>query len=324
MKLHRIFLAAALACSMTLTGLAQPSATGRHEPAIHFIEVQPGVKLEVLDWWGEGRALVLLHGAGCTAHIFEPFAPRFAPRHRVIAITRRGAGASAMPASGYSDERFGQDVLAVVDQLRLPRPVLVGHSMAGAEMSWLNAHARARFSGFLYLDALGPTAFYSESSNDPGYLPFALTAMRARLDRLVPGSGELHPKKIAEEAIAEMPALQQQLQRWLAAVRDFPEPTEQDLRSAPPYLRELALNLHRYPSLTGPILATVPVAPGTPATPAPRTRIPEKRTLSQIDAFAYAVPSARVVRLPGATHFVFQSNEAEVVAAMEAFLVSLE
>jgi non-heme chloroperoxidase len=33
------------------------------------------VNLEVLDWGGSGRPLVLLAGLGNTAHIFDKFAP---------------------------------------------------------------------------------------------------------------------------------------------------------------------------------------------------------------------------------------------------------
>ena len=46
---------------------------GWHDPSPHkvqFIRVQENVQLEVLDWGGAGRPLVLLAGAGCTAHIY--------------------------------------------------------------------------------------------------------------------------------------------------------------------------------------------------------------------------------------------------------------
>jgi pimeloyl-ACP methyl ester carboxylesterase len=39
--------------------------------------------------------------------------------------------------------------------------------------------------------------------------------------------------------------------------------------------------------------------------------------------FEAVLPSARVVRLPGASHFVFLSNEADVLREMRAFIRSL-
>ena len=44
---------------------------------------------------------------------------------------------------------------------------------------------------------------------------------------------------------------------------------------------------------------------------------------SQEKAFANGVPTARVVRLPGADHFVYLSNEADVLREMRAFLAGL-
>jgi pimeloyl-ACP methyl ester carboxylesterase len=42
---------------------------------------------------------------------------------------------SSIAASGYGGDRLGDDVLAVLDALTLPRPVLVGHSHGGEELS---------------------------------------------------------------------------------------------------------------------------------------------------------------------------------------------
>ena len=42
-----------------------------------------------------------------------------------------------------------------------------------------------------------------------------------------------------------------------------------------------------------------------------------------VKAFETGVPSARVVRIPHASHYIFQSNEADVLREMKAFLGSL-
>jgi len=49
----------------------------------------------------------------------------------------------------------------------------------------------------------------------------------------------------------------------------------------------------------------------------------EARTGAQAKAFENGIPSARVVRLPRANHYVFLSNEADVLREMNAFLASL-
>jgi len=64
---------------------------------VQFIQVQPGVKLEVLDYGGSGRAMVFLAALGQNAHDWDRFAPKFVSRYHVYAITRRGFGNSDKP-----------------------------------------------------------------------------------------------------------------------------------------------------------------------------------------------------------------------------------
>jgi pimeloyl-ACP methyl ester carboxylesterase len=47
------------------------------------------------------------------------------------------------------------------------------------------------------------------------------------------------------------------------------------------------------------------------------------RTSAQADAFQAGIPGARVVRLPNASHMIFQSNEADVLREIDAFLAKL-
>lgn len=64
---------------------------------VQMISVEPNVKLEVLDWGGPGRSLVLLAGMGDTAHVFDTFAPKLTAKYHVYGITRRGFGVSSKP-----------------------------------------------------------------------------------------------------------------------------------------------------------------------------------------------------------------------------------
>src|SRR5947209_8008774 len=70
-------------------------------PKVQFVTVADGVKLEVLDWGGTGRSLVMLAGLGATAHSFDAFAQKLASTYHVYGITRRGFGASTVTPAGY-------------------------------------------------------------------------------------------------------------------------------------------------------------------------------------------------------------------------------
>src|ERR1700675_4590600 len=139
------------------------------DPSSHttqFVTVDDNVKLEVLDWGGTGRPLVLLAGLGNTAHVFDEFAPKLISDYHVYGITRRGCGASSVPDSGYSPDRLGDDVVEVLDTLKLDAPVLVGHSIAGEEMSSVGTRHPKRIAGLIYLDAAYPYAYYDPARGD--------------------------------------------------------------------------------------------------------------------------------------------------------------
>src|SRR5262245_48603535 len=101
---------------------AAPWDTAWHDPSPHrerMVSVDRDVSLEVLDWGGTGRPLVLLAGLGNTAHVFDDFAPRLAQLGHVYGVTRRGYGRSSVPQAGYDADRLADDVLAVLDALKL-------------------------------------------------------------------------------------------------------------------------------------------------------------------------------------------------------------
>src|SRR5882672_8842027 len=97
---------------VTTTGFAQESVPWQ-DPSKHqvqFVTVEEGVRLEVLDWGGTGRPVVLLAGSGNTAHVFDEFAPKLASFYHEYGITRRGYGVSTHSDSGYSEQRLAEDV----------------------------------------------------------------------------------------------------------------------------------------------------------------------------------------------------------------------
>jgi pimeloyl-ACP methyl ester carboxylesterase len=152
--------------------------TAWKDPSPHsarFVNVDTNVKLEVLEWPAPQarnvRTLVLVPGLGNTAHIFDTMAPKLAARYRVVGVTRRGFGASSAPASGYGADRLGDDVLAVIEALSLSRPVLVGHSLGGEELSSIGSRHPDKVAGLVYLDAGYSYAFYAPGLEPVGGPP---------------------------------------------------------------------------------------------------------------------------------------------------------
>jgi non-heme chloroperoxidase len=139
-----------------------------HDPSKHkvqFVTVEDDIRLEVLDWGGSGRPVVLLAGLGNTAHIFDGFADKLSGPYHVYGITRRGWGESSHPNDddGYDEQRLADDILSVLDSLKIAAPVLVGHSIAGDELTAIGAQHSERIAGLVYLDAAAdPTDDYTQ------------------------------------------------------------------------------------------------------------------------------------------------------------------
>ena len=122
---------------------------------VTFVEVEPGVRLEVLDWGGadKPRTLVLLTGRGDNAHVYDQFAFQFTDDFHVLGITRRGFLPSSQPEDGYDVETRARDDIAVLDALGIKKAVFVGHSLAGSELSELGEVYNNRVEQLVYLDA---------------------------------------------------------------------------------------------------------------------------------------------------------------------------
>ena len=125
----------------------------RANPKSDFVEVN-GIRLHYLDWGGNGPTLIFLTGMGCSAYIFNKFAPRFTDRFRVLALTRRGQGDSDYPETGYEADTLTDDIRQFMEHLQIDRAILAGHSLAGVELTHFAASHPTRVEKLIYLDAL--------------------------------------------------------------------------------------------------------------------------------------------------------------------------
>ena len=90
---------------------------------------------------GDGpRTLLFSHGWGGSSSGFfwqEMFAHLDLSDLRVILVDARGHGESEQVTTGFTTERFAQDMFAVADAARAESVVLVGYSMSGRWAQWM-------------------------------------------------------------------------------------------------------------------------------------------------------------------------------------------
>ena len=287
---------------------------------VRYVTVQKDIKVEVLDWGGTGPPLVLLPGGGDTAHVFDSFAPKFTASHHVYGITRRGFGKSTHPlptVENFNAERLGDDVLAVINALKLHKPVLAGHSIAGEELSSVCSRDPEKVAGLIYLDAALGFAFYSGHRGAMS-VDIDLNELRRELDLLKSPQSLPQLKATVRQLLqAGLPDAKGDLEDWQRNLQSLPDTPAAS--NAPPLTYRDEVNVaiaegeQKYTKLNCPILAIF-------AWPSNVTMT----AVVQAHALETAMPSAHVVRVPNASHYVYRTNEAQVEREMKSFMSSLQ
>jgi non-heme chloroperoxidase len=332
---HRSCLAGSVLLALLGVPLHSQSLATWKDPSPHttrFVTVDNGVRLEVLDWGGSGRPMILLAGGGNTAHVFDDFAPKLTAHSHVYGITRRGFGASGYSATDHPADRLGDDVVAVVEALNLEKPILVGHSIAGVELSSVaNSHA-SRVAGLVYLDAAYSYAF----DNGKGASIMEIQKLQGP-----------QPPPPSKTDLASFSALQKYYERVNGFL--FPEAELRAQRESTPdggvgKQRDLPGTALFMPLMTGTKKYTAIPAPALVIFANPHSQgiwvdentdpsvqtaaktystALEALTERQEKSVENGIPTAHVITLPSANHYVFLSNEAEVLKDIDAFLASL-
>ena len=290
---------------------------------VRFVSAAPGVRLEVLDWGGSGPPLVFLSGLQDVAHGFDDFAPGFTDRFHVLAITRRGYGASSRTSSGYDLDTRVADLRAVLDSLGLSRVALAGHSIAGDELTAFAGRFPERVSGLVYLDAAydhsGVRVLMRASPPPPIMLPS---------DSAAPAAVQAYLLRVFGMRIPEA---------QLRAIARYDSSGKLAADVTPGVVDSLVIAGAGHPdyaSVRVPALAIYAVTDSAPQVfpswetldPAARaaarhfTLVLQRWAATERARFRRGLPAGQVVELHGANHYVFSSHGSEVTRAMRAFL----
>jgi pimeloyl-ACP methyl ester carboxylesterase len=151
---HRhIAYAALVAILIANAAVAQQGATARPAaPAVQvgqkssFFTTSDGVKIHYLTHGNRGSWVMLIHGYSDSAQRMwfnTGIAPEIAKRHRVVAIDNRNHGQSDKPIAGGSGR--AQDVIELMDHLKIDRAHIHGYSMGGGIVGQLLALIPNRF-----------------------------------------------------------------------------------------------------------------------------------------------------------------------------------
>ncbi len=151
----------------------------------------PGDMVPVAEWRlhvrisgsDEAPAVLLLHGFGASLHTWDSWAEGLSASHRVIRVDLPGSGLSEPdPAGTYTDARSIQMLVALLDQLKVSRASVVGHSIGG-RIAWSFAALHPDRTDHLVLVAPDGFASPGFEYGQPAEVPAALGLMRHLLPK---------------------------------------------------------------------------------------------------------------------------------------------
>lgn len=293
---------------------------------LHRVQRAPvaeNVELELLDFGGQGPALVFLAGRGNTGHVFDDFAPEFRSAYHVYSITRRGYGASSWPEQGYDTATLSEDVVRVLDSQGIAKAVLVGHSLAGEEITWLATHHPERVEKVLFLDIQTRGDLSAElyrvvplptpHEPDPAILA-SRTTVAAAIARDVGGPFPEHEIDATVEFDAKTGRYLRDHQRPDADTQLAMSALKVDFAA----IRAPVLYLH-----TGelPPEQAEEVGGFAQLTPAQQEKLREMipKGLQRVTEVR-SMPRWRIVQLKHADHYIWITNRGDVLREMKAFL----
>jgi pimeloyl-ACP methyl ester carboxylesterase len=285
--------------------LAQPAWRDPSPHEVRFVPVESSVRLEVLDWGGTGRPIVFV-GCYLTAHVYDDIAPKLTDQFHVYAVTRRGVGASDHPATGYDPQRRAGDILTVINALRMQKPMLIGNSCGGDILHAVGAEQPDRLGGLVYLDA----------AEDPTITDYVLP----------PVDMANVPAKVGKPVPVTLPESERrQMAAWPLdpAIR---KAIVEDNRVRPAYarIRVPVLSIDRVETMEQTFRDYAPANDQQRAAVS-QVYVAKRARLAKWEGDLLAgVPAARIVELPGASLFMFLSNETDVIRELRAFAATLQ
>ena len=248
-----------------------------------------GLRLHVLDYGGAGVPLVVLPGITSPAITMDFVARELVGPVRPIVLDVRGRGLSDAGPS-YRLDDYAADTEAVVTDLDLDRPILLGHSM-GARIAAVTA-ARGRV-------ALRGTVLVDPPMSGPGRGPYPTTldTFRGQLAQARRGTDAA---EVARSWPRWPPREQALRAHWLASC-------DADAIDATHHGFETEDFFDTWPSVPAP--TTLVYGVDSPVVIA-----------AGVAEAARANPSARLVGIPDAGHMVFWDNPAAALATVREVL----
>ncbi len=164
-------------------------------------------------------SLVLVHGWTNSRDVWGEHPKTLSRTHRVVALELAGHGESGADREEWTIDAFGEDVVAVVEQLALERVVLVGFSMGGGVVLEAAERLGNRVLGVVFVDTFkDPDYRLSDAEAEQMLAAFRANWGDTSFVRAFAFTPDA-PDSLIEYVAARMPA--QPREHWFTVFRSF-------------------------------------------------------------------------------------------------------
>jgi pimeloyl-ACP methyl ester carboxylesterase len=281
---------------------AAPSSAGPQAPSgwTEGYVLANGIRIHYWRTGGSNPPLVMAHGSSDDGRCWTNLAREFQDQYDIIMFDARGHGLSDPPSPSDPPDVQVEDLAGVIKELKLDRPILMGHSMGSSSV--------ARFA------AKYPDVARAVILEDPGLVRPATPAAGAA----APGAGAAPPTPeqrrmtiLARNNMSEAELVagcmksspkwgRSECELWAPSKRRHHPGTVQNAPSALPPVTEL------FAKITAKTLILKADAQGD--------------LRKQNEDIAGRLPHGKIVHIEGAGHNVRRENKAQTIEVMKAFL----
>lgn len=274
-----------------------PSSAGPQPPAgwTDGYVVANGIRIHYWRTGGNKPPLVMAHGSSDDGLCWTNLAREFQDQYDIIMFDARGHGLTDPPSPSDPPDVQVEDLAGLIKELKLVRPILMGHSMGSSSV--------ARFA------AKYPDVARAVILEDPGLARPATAPAPAATAAPTPERRRmtiLARNNTTEEALVagcmkNSPKWgQSECEFWAPSKRRHHPATVANVPSTLPRVGEL------FPQITAPTLILKADAQGD--------------LRKQNEEVASRLPRGKIVHIEGAGHNVRRENKAQTIAVMKAFL----
>ncbi|MGI6606237.1 MAG: alpha/beta fold hydrolase [Peptococcia bacterium] len=157
-----------------------------------------GINIHYTRTGGNKPPLILLHGLLTNGACWTGLAKVLEKEYDVIMPDARGHGKSSVPDFGYRYEDHANDVVGLINALRIPAPILLGHSMGGMTAAVVANHKPNLLRGLVLVDPAFVSPKVQRAVRDSDIADRHRQLLNMSLDEVMADAKNRHPDRSKE------------------------------------------------------------------------------------------------------------------------------